>query len=145
LSSPASQVIAAFPDISGAATACGKARLIVHAYAGKTLLIPGPNPKFAQAALPPPLLPFTRCRYSTKTAGAQPRYKLHALNLASDPIFGVIAAATEACASSASSPCDAVKSVVSDLVHNGPIWMQAVLNADREANINRWGACVPLQ
>jgi hypothetical protein len=107
---------------------------------------PAPTPSAPNASFTTGSLFSCRGRYSAKTAGTQPRYKLHALNLATDPIFGIISAAAEACALSEASPCDAVKGVVSDLVDNGPMWLQAMLNVERVANINRFGvglgACV---
>jgi len=112
----------AFPDISQHPTMCGKAHAITTAYSGKTLLIPLPNP-----------------RYSLKSAATQPRYKLHPLDLSTDPSFQLMAVAFETCArSSEASICDVTKQIVLDLAENGPFWLKAFVSSERVVSINRW-------
>ncbi len=120
-------VLQAFPDISQHTTLCTKAHAIILAYAGKTILIPLPNPL-----------------YSPKTAATQPRYKLHPLDLATDPFFNLIAPAVASCARSSEhmpvSACDTAKQVVADMAENGPFWLKAIVSSDRVASVTRCAA-----
>jgi hypothetical protein len=103
---------------------CAKAHAIILAYTGKTILIPLSNPL-----------------YSPKTAATQPRYKLHPLDLSTDPFFSLIAPAVASCAHSSEqmsvSACDAAKQVVADMAENGPFWLKAALSNDRVDSVKR--------
>jgi hypothetical protein len=117
-------VVLAFPDLSNLPTPCSKAMAVVDAYSGKTLLIPFLNPL-----------------YSPFGSSAQPRYKLEALNLATDPVFSVIVAAIASrCSASFTSEanqCEAAISVIQDVSENGPYWLRAILGAERVGSVKR--------